>query len=64
MLMINQPEDTDVLAGALYSWCAERSIRMNSQEGLAAANMAIDLYLAGHRTQDRLLDALHEREFH
>jgi hypothetical protein len=66
-MMINalQPhEEIDILAGALNSWCAERRIRMKSQEGLSAANQAIDLYLAGHRTQDRLLAALRERHLH
>lgn len=55
-------DDVDVLAGALYAWCAERSIRLHSQEGLSAASMAIDLYEAGHQTQDRLLGALYESD--
>lgn len=66
-MMVNAlslPEDVDVLAGALYAWCAERCIKIKSQEGLAAANLAIDLYLAGYQTQDRLLDALYGRDYH
>ncbi len=58
------PDDIDVLAGALFAWCAERSITLQSQEGLSAANLAIDLYNAGYQTQDRLLGALHDHEFH
>ena len=61
---LDHAEDIDALAGALYCWCAERSIKIESQEGLAAASVAIDLYLAGYQTQDRLLDALHSREHH
>lgn len=57
-------DDIDVLAGALYSWCAERNIKLRSQQGLSIASIAIDLYHAGHDTQDRLLVALHERELH
>ncbi|MBO9132245.1 hypothetical protein J5289_13575 [Rhizobium sp. B230/85] len=52
-------EEVDVLAGALYAWCAEREIKLSSQAGLAAANRAIDLFHAGHRTQEDLLSALH-----
>lgn len=59
-----QSEDVDVLAGALYTWCAERNIKLRSQQGLAIASIAIDLYHAGHRTQDDLLVALHECELH
>ncbi|MDO9415053.1 hypothetical protein [Pararhizobium sp.] len=51
-------DDIDALSGALFSWCAERSIRLRSQEALDAASTAIDLYLAGHQTQDQLLGAL------
>jgi hypothetical protein len=58
------PDDVDVLAGALYAWCAERSVRLHSQEGLFAASIAIDLYNAGHQTQDQLLGALHDHEAH
>ncbi len=57
-------EDVDALAGALYSWCAERNIKLRSQQGLSIASIAIDLYHAGHQTQDALLVALHERELH
>jgi len=57
-------EDVDALAGALYSWCAERNIKLRSQQGLSIANIAIDLYHAGHQTQDDLLMALHECEIH
>lgn len=53
-------DEIDVLAGALYAWCAERSIKMESQAGLTAASKAIDLYHAGHHTQDQLLGAMHE----
>ncbi|MDL2408407.1 hypothetical protein PY650_22700 [Rhizobium calliandrae] len=65
-MMVNSPlfDDVDILAGALYAWCAERSINLHSQEGLSAANVAINLYDAGYQTQDRLLGALHEYEFH
>lgn len=66
-MMVNSPlysDDVDVLASALYAWCAERSIKLQSQEGLFAANVAISLYEAGYQTQDRLLGALHEYEFH
>jgi hypothetical protein len=58
------PDDIDVLAGALFAWCAERSIKLQSQEALSAANVAIDLYNAGYQTQDRLLDALHNYDLH
>ncbi|TIX88639.1 hypothetical protein [Rhizobium sp. P44RR-XXIV] len=58
------PDDIDVLASALFAWCAERSIRLQSQEGLSAANVAINLYNAGYQTQDQLLGALHSYEFH
>jgi hypothetical protein len=57
-------DDIDVLAGALYAWCAERSIKLHSQTGLSIASIAIDLYHAGHQTQDQLLGALHAHEFH
>jgi hypothetical protein len=57
-------DDIDVLAAALFAWCAERSIKLQSQEGLSAANVAIDLYNAGYQTQDRLLSALHNYDFH
>ncbi|OJY74718.1 MULTISPECIES: hypothetical protein [unclassified Rhizobium] len=66
-MMVNAPlypDDIDVLAGALFAWCAERSIKLQSQEGLSAANVAIDLYNAGYQTQDRLLGALHRYDFH
>jgi hypothetical protein len=59
-----QPDDVDVLAGALYSWCAERNIKLRSQQGLSIASIAIDLYNAGHHTQDELLVALHQCETH
>lgn len=52
------PEDFDALSGALFAWCAERSILLRSQEALNVASAAIDLFLAGHRTQDQLLGAL------
>ncbi|MHC2482087.1 hypothetical protein [Rhizobium leguminosarum] len=60
----SQSEDVDVLAGAIYAWCAERNIKLRSQQGLSIANIAIDLYHAGHQTQDDLLMALHECEIH
>ncbi len=66
-MMVNvplYPDDIDVLAGALFAWCAERSIKLKSQEGLSVANIAIDLYDAGYQTQDGLLGALHDHEFH
>jgi hypothetical protein len=53
-------DEVDVLAGALYTWCAERNIKLESQDGLFVASRAIDLYHAGHRTQDQLLGALHD----
>ncbi len=53
-------EEVDVLAGALYAWCAEREVKLASPAGLAAANRAIDLYDAGHHTQEDLLSALHD----
>ncbi|TAZ86260.1 hypothetical protein ELH72_24885 [Rhizobium ruizarguesonis] len=60
----SQSDDVDVLAGAIYTWCAERNIKLRSQQGLSLASIAIDLYHAGHQTQDDLLMALHEREIH
>ncbi|WP_145632577.1 hypothetical protein [Rhizobium sp. ERR 1071] len=66
-MMVNAPlypDDIDVLAGALFAWCAERSIKLQSQEGLSAANLAIELYNAGYQTQDQLLGALHDYDFH
>jgi hypothetical protein len=65
--MVHSPfcsDDIDVVAGALYAWCAERLIQLHSQEGLCAANIAIGLYDAGYQTADRLLGALHEQDFH
>jgi len=62
--MSTPADDVDVLAGALYSWCAERNIKLRSQQGLSIASIAIDLYHAGHHTQDELLTALHECERH
>jgi len=66
-MMVSAPlyaDDIDVLANALFAWCAERSIKLQSQEGLSVANVAINLYDAGYQTQDRLLGALHDHEFH
>jgi hypothetical protein len=40
------------------SWCAERSIRLRSQEGVSAASAVINLFFEGYRTQDELLGAL------
>lgn len=54
-------DDVEALSGALFSFCAERSIGLRSQEGVSAAGAAIDLFFAGYRTQDALLDALSER---
>lgn len=59
-----QSDDVDVLEGALFSWCAERNIKLRSQQGLSIASIAIDLYHAGYQTQDQLLVALHERDLH
>jgi hypothetical protein len=59
-----QSDDIDALAGALYSWCAERNIKLRSQQGLTIASIAIDLFHAGHQTQDELLAALYQRELH
>ncbi|MBB3966735.1 hypothetical protein [Rhizobium metallidurans] len=59
-----QSDDVDVLAGALYAWCAERNIKLLSQQGLSIASIAIDLYHAGHQTQDQLLVALHDCDIH
>lgn len=62
-LLVQPPlysDDVDVLAGALYSWCAERNIKLSSQAGLTAASKAIDLYHAGHDSQERLLRALYD----
>ncbi len=55
-------DDVEALAGALFSWCAERSIRLRSQEGVSAAGAVIDLFLSGHQTQDDLLAALNLRD--
>lgn len=55
-------DDVDVLSGALFSWCAERSIRLRSHEGVRAAGAIIDLFLAGYQTQDSLLGALSDRD--
>jgi hypothetical protein len=54
-------DDVDALSGALFSWCAERSIRLRSQEGVSAAGAVIDLFFAGYKTQDELLGALSDR---
>jgi hypothetical protein len=68
MSLLFQPplysDEVDVLAGALYAWCAERNIKLSSQAGLAVASKAIDLYHAGHDTQDQLLGALHAFDAH
>ncbi|CAN7368315.1 hypothetical protein [Pararhizobium sp. LjRoot238] len=58
-------DDVEALSGALFSWCAERSIRLRSQEGVSAAGAVIDLFFAGYTTQDEILGALsdwHGRE--
>ncbi|KQV39156.1 MULTISPECIES: hypothetical protein [unclassified Rhizobium] len=55
-------DDMDALSGALFSWCAERSIRLRSHEGVKAAGAIIDLFLAGYETQDELLGALSDRD--
>lgn len=47
-------EDTEALAGALFSWCAERSIGLRTQEGVRVAGDLIDLFFAGYRTQEEL----------
>ena len=57
-------DEIDILASALYAWCAERCIKLDSQAGLSAASKAIDLYHAGYHTQDVLLSALHSEEWH
>lgn len=54
-------EDVEALSGALFSWCAERSIGLRSQEGVTAAGAVIDLFFAGYTTQDEILDALSDR---
>lgn len=54
-------DDVDALSGALFSFCAERSIRLRSQEGISAAGAVIDLFFAGYTTQDELLGALSDR---
>ncbi|HTO32036.1 MAG TPA: hypothetical protein VL202_12780 [Pararhizobium sp.] len=54
-------DDVEALSGALFSWCAERSIRLRSQEGISAAGAVIDLFFAGYKTQDELLGALNDR---
>lgn len=59
---VTSRDDVEVLSGALFTWCAERSIRLRSQEGLSVAGAAIDLLLAGYRTQDALLGALADRD--
>lgn len=68
MSMLVQPplysNEVDVLAGALYAWCAERDVKLSSQAGLAVASKAIDLYHEGHHTQEQLLGALHENHAH
>jgi hypothetical protein len=55
-------DDVEALSGALFSWCAERGVRLRSQEGVSAAGVVIDLFFAGYRTQDALLGALSERD--
>ena len=54
-------DDVDALSGALFSWCAERGVRLRSQEGVSAAGAVIDLFFAGYRTQDEILGALNDR---
>ena len=54
-------DDVDALSGALFSWCAERGVRLRSQEGVSAAGAVIDLFIAGYTTQDELLGALNDR---
>ena len=66
-LLVQPPlyaDEIDVLAGALYAWCAERNITLRSQAGLTVASKAIDLYHAGHQTPDQLLGALHDLHAH
>ena len=68
MSMLVQPplyaDEVDVLAGALYTWCAERNIKVKSQAGLSVASKAIDLYHAGHHTESQLLGALRDTLTH
>ncbi|MEK1929554.1 MAG: hypothetical protein AAAC47_07145 [Pararhizobium sp.] len=54
-------DDVEALSGALFSWCAERSIHLRSQEGVSAAGAVIDLFFAGYTTQDEILGALSDR---
>jgi hypothetical protein len=54
-------DDVEALSGALFSWCAERSIRLRSQEGVSVAGAVIDLFFAGYTTQDEILGALSDR---
>ncbi|MCV9967568.1 hypothetical protein OIU34_37725 [Pararhizobium sp. BT-229] len=54
-------DDIEALSGALFSWCAERGVRLRSQEGVSAAGAVIDLFFAGYKTQDEILGALSER---
>jgi hypothetical protein len=56
------PEDLDVLRNALDAWCAERRVDIRSVEAQSAASAALDLYQAGHNSQERLLTALKERK--
>lgn len=52
------PEDLDVLRGALDAWCAEKRIDIKSIDAQSAASVALDLYQAGHDSQEKLLLAL------
>ena len=55
-------DDVEALSGALFTWCAERSIGLRSQAGVSAAGVVIDLFFAGYRTQDEILGALSDRD--
>lgn len=62
MSQFHAADDMEVLSGALFSWCAERSIGLRSHEGVRVAGAIIDLFLAGYETQDALLGALSDRD--
>ena len=54
------PDDVDTLRGALNSWCRERRVDIESSEARTAASAAINLFHAGHNTNEKLMRALRQ----
>lgn len=58
-IRVPKRREVDVVASAVFAWCAERRIGLRTQAGVSAASAAISLFESGYRTQDALFHALH-----